>query len=100
MGRMSSYGNPAQDYVEVRIDLNTLAVKHPSTTCFITVSGDAMIEAGIDNGDLLIVDRSLKPAHGDIAAAAEGEFTVKEVRLRPVLHLLPRSDLYTESTPL
>ncbi|PKH18535.1 DNA polymerase V subunit UmuD [Enterobacterales bacterium CwR94] len=89
------FPSPAQDYVEARIDLNTLAVKHPSATYFITVSGDSMIEAGIDNGDLLIVDRSLKPAHGDIVVAAvEGEFTVKELRLRPVLHLLPRNSHY------
>jgi hypothetical protein len=72
--------------VEDRLDLNRLAVRHPSATYFIKVSGDSMIGAGIGDGDLLVVDRSLNAEHGDIVVASvAGEFTVKELQTRPVL---------------
>ena len=71
------FPSPAQDYVEKRIDLNELLVQHPSATYFVKSSGDSMTGAGIGNGDLLVVDRSRKPSHGDIVIAAiDGEFTV------------------------
>ncbi len=89
------FPSPAQDYVEDRIDLNKLAVKHPSATYFVKVSGDSMIGAGIGDGDLLVVDRSLTAEHGDIVVAAvDGEFTVKELQTRPVLRLLPHNTRY------
>jgi len=84
------FPSPAQDYVEQRIDLNDLLVSHPSSTYFIKVSGDSMIEGGIGEGDMLVVDSSLKAKHGDIVVAAlDGEFTVKQLMLRPYLHLRP-----------
>ncbi len=64
------FPSPAQDYVEESLDLNRLVVKHPSATYFVRVSGDSMIGAGIGDGDLLVVDRSLKADHGDIVVAA------------------------------
>lgn len=79
------FPSPAQDYVEKRIDLNDLLVRHPSATYFVKSSGDSMMGAGIGEGDLLIVDSARKPAHGDIVIAAiEGEFTVKRLQLHPV----------------
>lgn len=84
------FPSPAQDYVEQRIDLNKLLVPHPSATYFIRVSGDSMIEGGIHDGDMLVVDSALKAEHGDIIVAAlSGEFTVKQLMLRPYLHLSP-----------
>lgn len=81
---------PAQDYVEQRIDLNALMVQHPSATYFVRVSGESMIEAGINDGDMLVVDSSLTASHGDIVVAAvEGEFTVKRLQLHPCLQLMP-----------
>ncbi len=50
------FPSPAQDYVEKRIDLNELLVQHPSATYFVKAAGDSMIDAGIDEGDLLVVD--------------------------------------------
>lgn len=89
------FPSPAQDYIEERLDLNAFIVRHPSATYFVKVSGDSMIDAGIFDGDLLVVDRSLKPEHGDIViAAVEGEFTVKELRTRPELLLMPRNARY------
>ena len=84
------FPSPAQDYVEQRIDLNDLCVTHPSATYFIKVSGDSMIEGGISDGDMLIVDSAVKPEQGDvIVAAIAGEFTVKQLMLKPCLHLKP-----------
>lgn len=89
------FPSPAQDYVEDRLDLNKFAIKHPSATYFIKVSGDSMRGAGIGDGDLLIVDRSLTAVHGDIVVAAvAGEFTVKELRTRPTLQLVPHNSQY------
>lgn len=59
------FPSPAQDYVEDRLDLNKLLIKHPSATYFIKVSEESMHGAGISDGDLLVVDRSLSPVHGD-----------------------------------
>lgn len=86
------FPSPAQDYVEDALDLNKLVVKHPSATYFVRVSGDSMIGAGISNGDLLVVDRSLSAVHGDIViAAVAGEFTVKELQTNPRLQLIPHN---------
>lgn len=91
------FPSPAQDYVEERLDLNKLVIRHASATYFIKVSGDSMKEAGINDGDLLVVDRSLKPEHGDIVVAAvDGEFTVKELCLHPAVKLVPRNSAYSE----
>ncbi|WP_158784785.1 translesion error-prone DNA polymerase V autoproteolytic subunit [Pantoea sp. BAV 3049] len=90
------FPSPAQDYVEERLDLNKLMIRHPSATYFVKVSGDSMIEAGIGDGDLLVVDRSLTAEHGDIVIAAiDGEFTVKELCTRPSLQLRPRNSSYS-----
>ena len=84
------FPSPAQDYVEQRIDLNDFLVDHPSSTYFIRVSGDSMIDIGINEGDMLVVDSSLKPKHGDIVVASLSvEFTVKQLMLQPYLHLKP-----------
>ena len=79
------FPSPAQDYVEKRIDLNELLVQHPSATYFVKAAGDSMIDAGIDEGDLLVVDSARKAEHGDIViAAVGGEFTVKKLQ-QPII---------------
>lgn len=86
------FPSPAQDYVEQRIDLNTLIVQHPSATYFVKSTGDSMIDAGIGEGDLLVVDSSRNAEHGDIViAAVDGEFTVKRLQLHPVVMLRPEN---------
>lgn len=71
---------PAEDYAEQQVDLNTHLIQHPAATFFLRVSGDSMINAGIFNGDLLVVDRSLEPSNGKvIIAAVNGELTVKRL---------------------
>lgn len=93
------FPSPAQDYIEQRIDLNEILVQHPNATYFVKSSGDSMTGAGIGNGDLLVVDRSRKPAHGDIVIAAiDGEFTVKRLQLHPILMLVPENSSYAPIT--
>ena len=90
------FPSPAADYVEQRIDLNELLIAHPSSTYFVKAAGDSMIEAGISDGDLLVVDSSRTAEHGDIViAAVEGEFTVKRLQLRPTVQLIPMNSAYS-----
>lgn len=74
----AGFPSPADDYMDRSLDLNEHLIKHPAATFYCEVSGDSMMEVGIFNGDLLIVDRSLKPRHGDIVLAAlNGDLTCK-----------------------
>ena len=79
---VAGFPSPAEQYQEPPLDLNSFLVKRPEATYFVKVEGDSMIGAGIREGDLLVVDRSLTPANGDIIiAAVDGEFTVKTYRM-------------------
>lgn len=74
----AGFPSPAEDFAAKRIDLTTVLVKHPQATFLLRVAGDSMRDAGIDDGDLIVVDRALTPAHGCIVVAVvDGEFTVK-----------------------
>ena len=76
----AGFPSPADDYIEAGIDLNEQLIRHPSSTFFLRVSGDSMQGAGILDGDLLVVDRSLEPRPGQIVVAAlEGAFTLKRL---------------------
>lgn len=93
---LAGFPSPASDYIEKTLDLNELCIRHPSATCFVRAEGESMTEAGILSGDLLVVDKALKPAHGDIVIAAiEGEFTVKKLCTRPRLCLQPMNPAYS-----
>ena len=70
--------SPADDFMDTKLDLNTHLIKTPSATFFVRVSGQSMINAGIHDGDLLVVDRSIEPQVGKIVIAAiQHELTVK-----------------------
>lgn len=76
----AGFPSPADDYIETGIDLNDALIRHPSSTFFLRVSGDSMRGAGIQHGDLLIVDRSLELRSGKIVVAViEGAFTLKRL---------------------
>lgn len=76
----AGFPSPADDYVEDVIDLNDHLVRHRAATFLLRVKGDSMTGAGIHDGDLLVVDRSLQPGHGRIVIAVlEGELTVKRL---------------------
>jgi DNA polymerase V len=90
------FPSPAAPYLEGPLDLNEYLIKHPAATFFVRVNGDAMTGAGIHPGDLLIVDRSLKPAAGRVViAVVNGEFIVRRLRIRQGrVSLLPENPDY------
>lgn len=90
------FPSPADDFVENELDLNLKLVAHPATTFFVRARGDSMINAGIQPGDILVVDRSLEPRNNSIVLACiEGEFTVKKfVRSKKGVFLIPCNERY------
>lgn len=92
----AGFPSPADDYVEERIDLNRHLIRHKEATFFLRVQGDSMINAGIHDGDMLIVDRAIEPASGKIVIAAlDGELTVKRLSTRGGrVRLLPENPDY------
>ena len=89
-GVRAGFPSPAQDYMENSIDLNRDLVKHPESTFYARVVGDSMVEAGVNEGDILVIDKSLDVRTGDMAVCVvNGEFTVKNIELLPdrvILH--------------
>ncbi|MFH7326602.1 LexA family protein [Desulfurivibrio sp. C05AmB] len=80
-GVSAGFPSPADDYIDSRLDLNDFLVKHPAATFFVRVAGDSMIGAGIHDGDILVVDRSLEPVSGKVViAVVNGELTVKRLQ--------------------
>ena len=67
---VAGFPSPAEQYQETPLDLNELMVKRPAATFFVKVQGETMIGEGIHDGDLLVVDRSLRPADGDVIIAS------------------------------
>jgi len=85
----AGFPSAADDYMERPLDLNEHVIKHPAATYFVRASGDSMTGAGIFDGDLLIVDRSLEPAHGRVAVVeVDGQLTVKRLFKSKGLFLL------------
>jgi len=89
------FPSPAHDYVEATLDLNQLCISRPAATYFVRAAGNSMKDAGILDGDLLVVDRSLSARHGDtVIACVDGEFTVKQLQITPYIALLPANPDY------
>lgn len=77
----AGFPSPAEDYMVSALDLNRLMVHNPATTFFAHVAGDSMKDRGIEDGDLLVIDRSVEPCDGCIAVCyIDGEFTLKYFR--------------------
>lgn len=77
----AGFPSPADDYIESQLDLNEHLIKHPAATFFVRASGHSMIEAGIHDNDILVVDRSVTPTNGKIVIAAiDGQLTVKRLQ--------------------
>lgn len=95
-GIQAGFPSPAQDYISESIDLNREIVRHPSATFYGRVSGESMIDEGICEGDILVIDRSLEPTDGDLAVCClEGEFTLKRIRLESGrIWLVPSNEMY------
>ncbi|SMC67016.1 LexA family protein [Polynucleobacter kasalickyi] len=79
----AGFPSPASDYIDQRLDLNQYLGMHSEATFFLRVQGDSMQGAGIFDGDLLIVDRSVQAKSGNVViAVVDGEFTVKRLQRR------------------
>ena len=103
----AGFPSPADDFKESRISLDATLVKNKEATFYARVSGKSMINAGLDDGDLLIVDRSLEAENGKIVVCfIDGEFTVKRLQKeKNKLFLMPENASYkpieiTEATDL
>ncbi|MCF6185618.1 MAG: translesion error-prone DNA polymerase V autoproteolytic subunit [Bacteroidales bacterium] len=95
-GISAGFPSPAQDFLDMSIDLNKELIKNPPSTFFGRVKGDSMKDLGIDNGDLLIIDKSLEVKNGKIAVCfIDGEFTVKKIKFeKDFLWLIPANEKY------
>jgi len=94
----AGFPSPAQDHAVQRIDLNEALIRHPIATYFVCVKGESMRDAGISDGDRLVVDRAIKPEHGHIVVAVvDGELTVKKLYRRSgVVKLLAANPTFPE----
>ena len=95
-GVQAGFPSPAQDYLDQHIDLNRELIRHPASTFYARVRGDSMIDEGVSDGDILIVDRSIEPRNGDMAVCClDGDFTLKRIRIEPgCVWLVPANEEY------
>lgn len=105
-GISAGFPSPCQDYMEASIDFNKELIRNPSATFCARVSGNSMIGEGIEDGDILVVDRSVRPCDGKIAVSfLDGEFTLKKLHIEngqlwlmpanpeyPAIHILPENN--------
>ena len=96
-GISAGFPSPADDFLDVSIDLNKALIQNPSATFYGRVKGDSMIDAGMNDGDLLIIDKSLEPEDGKIAVCfIDGEFTVKRIKIESdVIWLMAENKKYS-----
>lgn len=82
-GIHAGFPSPAQDYMKGFIDLNKELVRHPEATFYGRVVGDSMIDAGVEQGDILVIDKSLEPSEGSMAVCfLDGEFALKYISFK------------------
>ena len=95
-GISAGFPSPADDFKEIRISLDKELVKNKEATFYARVDGDSMVGAGLEDGDLLVIDRSLNPENGKIAVCLiDGEFTVKRIKKeKNKLYLMPENKKY------
>lgn len=81
-GIPAGFPSPAEDFSELRLDLNKELIKNPSSTFYARVKGWSMKDEGINDGDILVIDKSLEPKDGALAVCyIDGEFTLKRIKI-------------------
>ena len=92
-GIKAGFPSPAIDFEDEKMSLDKFLVKNPQATFYARADGDSMTGAGIDNGDIMIIDRSLSPKENKIAVCCiDGEFTVKRIKIeKDGLYLIPEN---------
>ena len=95
-GISAGFPSPAEDFLDLSIDLNKELVKNPSSTFYARVKGQSMQDMGIDSDDLVIIDKSLEPENGKIAVCfIDGEFTMKRIKIeKDCCWLVPANKKY------
>jgi len=95
-GISAGFPSPALDFVEMTIDMNKFLVKNPSATFYGRVKGISLSDIGIDDGDILVIDRSLEPGNGKLAVCCiDDEFTAKRIKVdKTGIWLLPENEHY------
>ncbi|MFB6305731.1 MAG: LexA family protein [Flavobacteriales bacterium] len=95
-GVRAGFPSPAEDHMDLKLDLNKELVKNPNATFYARVKGSSMTDAGVEDGDVLIVDRSLEPQNGKMAVCyIDGEFTLKRIKKEgETIELVPENKQY------
>ena len=95
-GISAGFPSPADDFKEIRISIDQEVVKNEEATFYARVSGQSMQGAGLDDGDLLVIDRSQEPENNAIAVCfIDGEFTVKRLKVeKDCIYLMPENPRY------
>jgi DNA polymerase V len=89
----AGFPSPADDYIETELDFNELLIKNPPATYSLRVEGSSMTGAGIFDGDIIVVDKSIEPQHGHVVVAEyEGRYTIKRLYMKSgKVRLLPEN---------
>lgn len=92
----AGFPSPADDTPHEKLDLMRLVVRHPASTFYFRISGVSMVDDGFDEGDIVVVDRSLEPTNNATAVCfIDGEFTIKKIRQeKNCLYLMPANKEY------
>tara|TARA_B100001939_G_scaffold330776_1_gene328205 strand:- start:161 stop:604 length:444 start_codon:yes stop_codon:yes gene_type:complete len=93
----AGFPSPAEDFKEIRISLDKEIIKNEEATFYARVDGESMLGAGLNDGDLIVIDRSEEPKNGSIAVCfLDGEFTVKRLKLKNrEIYLMPENSKYS-----
>lgn len=87
MGFQAGFPSPAQDYVDRSLDFNRELIEHPAATFYAKVVGCSMVDAGISEGDIVVIDRAVDPEQDDIVVVfIDGEFTIKHIDFSEIGH--------------
>jgi len=92
----AGFPSPAEEYMDLSLDLNKDLITNPSSTFYAKVKGNSMVDAGINNGDIIVIDKAIEPANGKKAVCyIDGEFTLKTIKIKKnELWLIPANPDY------
>lgn len=95
-GIKAGFPSPAADFDGSKINLDNVLVKNREATFYAKASGNSMIGAGIDDGDILVIDKSLEPQNNKVAVCfIDGEFTIKRIKIeKDCVYLMPENKNY------
>ena len=92
----AGFPSPAEDYLDMDLNLHEYLIQNPAATFCVRANGDSMMDANIQSGDVMVIDRALEPANNSIVLAVlDGEFTVKRIKKnKDEIYLMPANEQY------